>query len=296
MDYDTFRLAVALADTGDLGKAGARAGGIGKRTVTARIAQLERRIGALLFDHSGKTVRLTPAGEAFVGEARLALAASERAERLARAVAGRPDTIAIGVAAGALFGPLRDIAEDPAWAEAGLAPEIHDLQAADQLQALADGRLVLGFLSPPFAATPRLEHRIVAASKWSAAVPQADAHLRKTVSLANLARKPLVMLDRALAPLVHDGLIGAFRATGADPHVAQSAREWPSVLAMVALGLGSALVPSVIAKRLTVDGATILPLAEAADLPPWTTACAWMPQPPGSRAAEAIALVKKRLG
>ncbi|MFX7739735.1 LysR substrate-binding domain-containing protein, partial [Acinetobacter baumannii] len=87
------------------------------------------------------------------------------------------------------------------------------------------------------------------------AVPEADAHLRKTVSLANLARKPLVMLARDQAPLIHDGLLAALRATGAEPHVAQSGREWPSVLAMVALGLGSALVPSTIAKRLTVEGA-----------------------------------------
>lgn len=296
MDYETFRLAVALADSGDLGEAGTRAGGVGKRTVTARIAQLERRIGALLFDHSGKSIRLTPAGEAFVGEARLALAASERAERLARAVADRPETIAIGVASGALFGPVRDIVEDPAWAEAGLAPDIHDMPAGDQLQALADGRLVLGFLAPPFAATPRLDHRIVAVSKWSAAVPETDAHLRKTVSLANLARKPLVMLARDQAPLIHDGLLAALRATGADPYVAQTGREWSSVLAMVALRLGSALVPSTIAKRLTIDGATILPLIEANDLPPWTTACAWMPQPPGSRGAQAIALVRSRFG
>ncbi|WP_204266521.1 hypothetical protein, partial [Enterobacter hormaechei] len=45
------------------------------------------------------------------------------------------------------------------------------------------------------------------------------AQLRKTVSLANLARKPLVVLARDQAPLIHDGLLAALRATGADPYV-----------------------------------------------------------------------------
>jgi DNA-binding transcriptional LysR family regulator len=296
MDHESLRLAVALADTGDLARAGDIAGGLGKRTVTARIAQLERRVGAVLFDHSAKPVRLTLAGQAFVGEARLSLAASERAERLARAIAARPETIAIGATPAALYGPVRALVEDPAWAEAGLAPSVHEADGPEQLAALADGRLVLGFLTPPFAPTPRLAHCLTPGSKWSAVVPEADARLRKTVSLANLARKPLVMLDPAAAPLVHEGLIGALRATGAEPQVAQTARDWTSAMAMVALGLGSALVPSAIAKAVTMTGATVLPLVETGDLSPWPTACAWMPQPPGSRAAEAIDLVKRLFG
>jgi DNA-binding transcriptional LysR family regulator len=294
-DLAALRLAVAVADTGDLATAGASIG-IGKRTAAARIAQLERRVGALLFDHAGKTIRLTPAGEAFIGEARLALAAIERAGRLARATAGRPETIPIGVASDALFGPIRDLVEDPAWAEAGLAPELHMMPAEDQIGALADGRLVMGFATPPVGALPRLEQRIVATSKWSAVVPDAEARLRKTVSLANLTRKPLVMLAHRHAPLALDGLIAALRATGAEPYIAQRAEDWVGVAAMVALGLGSALVPSTVAKRMAVVGATVLPLVEANDLPAWPTACIWLPQPPGSRGAAAITLVKARFG
>ncbi|MCZ0737509.1 LysR family transcriptional regulator [Phreatobacter sp. AB_2022a] len=294
MDHETFRLAVALAETGDLGKAGTAAGGLGKRTVTARIAQLERRVGALLFDHSGRVVTATPAGEAFVAEARLALAAGERAERLARAVATRPAAVAIGVASGALFGPARSLVEDPAWAEAGLRPQFHDMSGPDQARALAAGRLVLGFLTPPVAATPRLDHVVVARSAWSAVVPAAEAHLRRSASLPGLARKPLVMLAQEEAPLAHDGLVAALRATGTEPYLAQAARTWPSVIALVALGLGSALVPSDIAKAVAVEGAAVLPLTEASGLQPWITVCAFLPQPPGSRDAEAVALVKRR--
>lgn len=293
MDFDLLRLAVALIDDGDLAAAGKRLS-IGRRQAAARVAQLERRVGAILFDHSGGTVRLTPAGEAFIGEARLSLAAAERAGRLALAVAGRPHRIDIGVNATALIGPVRDLVEDPAWGEAGLSPVLHEMRGEEQLAGLADGRLVMGFLTPPFAAPPRLQHRVIAGLNWVAAVPAQDAHLRRSASLAALARKPLIMIAREQAPLVHDGLLGAFRATGTEPQIAQQGHQWTSILAMVALGLGSTLVPKLVAKRITVDGAVILPLADGTELPPWPIALAHMPQPTGSRASDAIKLAIQR--
>lgn len=292
---DTLRLAVALADSGDLGGAGS-ALGIGKRTAAARIAQLERAVGAVLFDHSGKRVRPTAAGDAFIGEARLALAAFGRAGRLARDIAERPETIGIGTTADALFGPVRDLIGDAAFAEEGFVPAFQVLPAEAQIAALAEGEIAVGFLTPPVPPLPRLAHKLVATSKWSAVVPDAEARLRKTASLANLARKPLVMLARERASLIVDGTMAALRGTGAEPHVMQEAPDWAAVTAMVGLGLGSALVPSMVAKQLAVAGATVLPLVEAGDLPPWVTAAVWLPQPAGSRAARAIEIVRSRSG
>lgn len=295
VDGQILALAVALADTGDLTAAGA-ALGIGRRTAAARIGQLERRIGVVLFDHGGSAVRLTPAGDVFIAEARLSLAAAARAARLAAEVAGRAPAIGIGVTGDAMLGPLRDLFEDPAWIESGLSAALHDGPLEAQVAALGAGRLAMVFAPPPLPAYPRMVHSQVAASKWSALVPDAEARLRKTASLAALARKPLVMLAREEAALAHDGVLAALGATGAAPLVAQEARSWAGVAAMVALGLGSALVPSVVAKRLAVTGATVLPLADAAGVPPWTVSCIWLPQPAGTAAATAIALVRSRLG
>jgi DNA-binding transcriptional LysR family regulator len=294
-DFATLRLALALADTGDLAAAGGIAG-VGKRTAAARIAQLERQTGAVLFDHSGGRVRLTPAGEAFVVETRLAFASLGRAGRLALEVAEAPNRIGIGASSDALAGPVRDLLEDPAWIEENFAVRLDVLPAQEQAAALADGRIVLGFVAPPLPVLPRLASKIVASSKWSAVVPDAEARLRKTVSLSNLARKPLVMLERNRAALAVDGVLAALGATGMQPMVAQEAPDWASVVALVALGLGSALVPSSLARRLSVQGATVMPLVETESLPPWTTTAIWLPQPAGTRAARAIAIVRSRQG
>ncbi|WP_296572922.1 LysR family transcriptional regulator [Phreatobacter sp.] len=295
LELDALRIAIGLADTGDLTAAGALLG-VGRRTAAARIAQLERRIGVVLFDHAGKSVRLTAAGDAFVAEIRLSLAAAARAARLAREVSDRAETIGLGVTDEAMLGPLRDLFEDPAWSEASFQPRLLHAPLDRQMAALAEGRLAMVFTTPPLPAHPRIQHRPVATSKWSALVPDAEARLRKTASLSNLARKPLVMLAREKAALAHDGVLAALQATGTVPHVAQVADSWTGVAAMVSLGIGSALVPSVVTKRLAVAGATVLPLVEAEGLPAWTISCLWLPQPAGTAAAEAIALVKTRLG
>lgn len=292
-DLGTMKLALALADAGDLGAAG-RLAGVGKRTAAARIAQLERATGAVLFDHSGNRVRLTAAGEAFIGEARLALAALGRAERLAREAAEPSDIIGIGAVPEALVSVCRDLLDDPVWQDEGFAVRLHPMTREEQAQALSEGRIALGFVAPPLPVVPRLSSKLAATSKWSAVVPDADARLRKTASLSNLARKPLVMPDRATAPLAIDAVMAALGATGARPAIAQQAPDWASVMALVALGLGSALVPSAVAKRVAVQGATVMPLVEAEDLPPWTIAAIWLPQPTGSRAARAIQIVRSR--
>lgn len=294
-ELDTLRIAIALADSGDLTAAGAGFG-VGRRTAAARIAQLERHIGVVLFDHAGKAVSLTRAGEVFVAEARLSLAAAERAARLAREVSERAPTIGIGVTDDAMLGPLRDLFEDPAWIETGFVPELHHGALETQMSALAEGRVAMVFTAPPLPPHPRIVHKQVATSKWSALVPDAEARLRKTASLSNIARKPLVVLARDRAALAHDGLIAALQATGTLPTLAQEAESWAGVAVMVSLGLGSALVPSMVAKRLAITGATVLPLVEADGLPAWTISCLWLPQPSGTAAADAIALMKARLG
>jgi DNA-binding transcriptional LysR family regulator len=294
-DLGAMRLALALADAGDLGIAGKLAG-VGRRTAAARIAQLERATGAVLFDHSGARVRPTAAGDAFIGEARLALAALGRAERLAREVAEPSDIIGIGAVPDALIAICRELLDDPVWQDEGFTVRLHPMAREEQARALAEGRIALGFVAPPLPVMPRLSSKVVATSKWSAVVPDAEARLRKTASLSNLARKPLVTLERDAAPLAIDGLMATLGATGARPMVVQEAPDWAAVMALVALGLGSALVPSAVARRIAVQGATVMPLVEAEDLPPWTIAAIWLPQPAGTRAARAIQIVRARQG
>ena len=71
----------------------ARQLGYSQSAVSSQIAQLEAELGAPLFDRVGKTVRLTGAGETFLGYARTLLATVEQAQaalQLPQQISGRP--------------------------------------------------------------------------------------------------------------------------------------------------------------------------------------------------------------
>lgn len=83
-DWDDFRFFLAAAEAGNFSEA-SRALGASQPTVSRRIARLERRLGAALFDRTAHGVRLTATGERMLqvgeemrhllGRARMAVAA-----------------------------------------------------------------------------------------------------------------------------------------------------------------------------------------------------------------------------
>ena len=78
----------------------ARQLGYSQSAVSSQIAQLEGELGAPLFDRVGKTVRLTGAGETFLGYARTLLATVQQAQAVqhlsARAAAALPCPLPAG--------------------------------------------------------------------------------------------------------------------------------------------------------------------------------------------------------
>lgn len=81
------RYFVAVADDGQVTRA-ARRLNIAQPALSHAIAQLEAQLGTKLFERHPRGVRLTPAGEAFLEKARIALAATDAAELAARSHAG----------------------------------------------------------------------------------------------------------------------------------------------------------------------------------------------------------------
>lgn len=90
--------AVAVVDEGGF-TAAADAVGVTQPALSQSVAALERSLGVALFHRRGRQVRLTPAGEAFLGPARQVLRSAEAARQATEAVAdvraGRLDLVAI---------------------------------------------------------------------------------------------------------------------------------------------------------------------------------------------------------
>jgi DNA-binding transcriptional LysR family regulator len=97
LDVRRFRYFIAVAEEGQLTRAAQRLN-MAQPALSQAIAQLERQLDVALLERHARGIRLTPAGEAFLVQARAAVGAFERAEAVARGWSEpRRDVIELGL-------------------------------------------------------------------------------------------------------------------------------------------------------------------------------------------------------
>ena len=210
-----------------------------------QVRQLEGELGVELFGRTKRRVWLTEAGEAFLGEAYLALEQVERAAKAARrAGRGETGTLSVGFVGSAAYEVLPEILK----AFRGQYPDVEialeELTTAHQVRALEEGRIEIGFVRPPIERED-LAVRTVMREPLVAVLPSAHPLSGQgDVSLGALADEPFVVSPRRLGPSFYDRIIGACREAGFSPRVVQEAIQMQTVIGMVAAGIGVALVPA----------------------------------------------------
>jgi DNA-binding transcriptional LysR family regulator len=285
MELRQLRHAIAVADEGHFGRAAMRLG-MAQPPLSQSIARLERSLGVRIFDRGRSGSRPTEAGRHFLDEARSILAAAERAAHLARAAAAAEASVRIGFASNALWGPLPDLLS--LARHAGIAVRLAEMPTEPQLEALVRGHLDLGLVAPPFDAPSRLTVRDLGAERLVAALPAVRGHAMAETTLAALADE-LILFPEMQGPALHAKILAAFRSAGLSPRIAQEAQRMPTILTLVAAGLGCGLVPEGVPRRLPVPGVVFQPVKDGDGLPLWPLAVAHMPLPAKSPAAVLLA-------
>jgi DNA-binding transcriptional LysR family regulator len=213
--------------------------------LSLQIAQLEEEIGCRLFDRSDRRrVRLTPAGESFLEEARPLLDRVQHAvESARRAQAGEIGTLTVGLTSSMAYGVVPGLVRTFRKQNPGVAIRLLEMTTAQQERALLDRRLDLGFCYPP------LEHdgfrtAVVQEERLTLAVPESHPLARhREVRLRSLGPEAFLSFPRSLSPGLYDLILSACRQAELTPKFAQEATQLQTIIALVAAGLGVAIVP-----------------------------------------------------
>jgi len=214
--------------------------------LTQGIAQLERLLGARLFDRTKRSVRLTAAGEALLPQVRELLARAQGLPAQARAAAGGElGRLRIGFVSTVGFALL------PQWLRAFRARhpqvqmELIEATGDVQMEAFARGEIDAGFVlhSPDFVPSG-LDHLRVGREPLVLAVPEAHALAQaRRLALGAVLAEPLVIFPRRIVPSLHDAIFGMYHAAGREPRIAQEAIQMQTIVNLVSAGLGVAWVP-----------------------------------------------------
>lgn len=247
MELRHLRYFVAVAEELHFGKAAERLR-IAQPPLSRQIRDLERELGTPLFVRGARKIELTPAGRAFLPEARLTLAQAERAQRTAqRAARGETGRLRVGfIDAATLSGVLPEVLAFFRMHLPSIGLSLFEMDPTQQAEALRDGRIDLSIVQSPFPdPEPRLRVESVFQDPLIAALPPGH-HLarRSRIAVADLANEAFVLIPRSVAATLYDDVIARCRAAGFSPRIVQEAIGWQTVLSLVTAGMGVALVPS----------------------------------------------------
>ena len=245
MELKQLRAFVAVAEELHFGRA-AEALHTTQPALSARVRGLETELGVRLLFRTTRTVRLSPAGESFLPEARRTLEQASRAARAARETgAAGAESLRIGGVDSATAGLLPTVVGAFRAARPATDIEVVEMLSGQALHCLRNRTLDIAFSRVPAPPNdPSLSSRPVLDERLFVAVG-ADHRLAraKAPRLASVAAEPLVIPARAHRPILFDIVHDYFRSKGFEPNVHQEVNERHVAIAMVAAGLGVAIVP-----------------------------------------------------
>ena len=243
---------VAVGEAGSIALASERVN-ISSPSISAAIAQLEREFGLPLFvRHHAQGLAPTLAGRRMLEQARLVLVAAEALGDLAGDLTGSArGTISVGC--------LTTIAQFvlPALRRGfeTLYPEIrlrhHAFNQAELFSALRRARIDVALTYDLEIPADLTFAPLIDLPPY--AMVDADHPLagRATVSLTELARFPMVLLD---LPLSADYFLSVFDSTGPRPVIAERTRDMAVMRSLVANGFGYSIANVRPLNRLSPDG------------------------------------------
>ncbi|WLP91966.1 LysR substrate-binding domain-containing protein [Gordonia sp. NB41Y] len=263
MELRHLRYFAAVAETCHFGQAAAMLH-VAQPALSYAIRQLESELDVTLFTRTTRQVALTPAGEFLKTEADRILADVDTAvDGVRRIAAGRSGVVRLGLTGIAAFSHLPRIARAVKQALPDVELRISsDMLTPMQCTALQSGELDLGVLRPPVVGDG-FEVRTIDVEP-QVLVVSADHRLavEPVISMVDLRNEPFVMYD-SRDSAVNDATVRSCRRAGFVPQRAHDASGTPVLLALVAAGLGVAVLPASV-RALPLDGLVMRELTDAA--------------------------------
>jgi DNA-binding transcriptional LysR family regulator len=248
------RYFLAVAETLHFGKAAATLG-IAQPPLSQQIKNLERILGYALFDRTTRGVRLTRVGQFFVERARQTLAKMRDDVQMTRRLgAGKEGVLNVGFSGSAMLTALPKAIESYRRMFPNVELQLRELVTAEQIPALLDGSLSLGFLRDG-EPTSGLAIEPILRETFVVVLPAAHklAKKKRAILPVELKDEPFVFFDRRMGSLAFDRAIACCEDAGFRPNIVQYAPQWTTALRLIAAGLGVSLAPACVG-RLTMLG------------------------------------------
>lgn len=261
MELQQLRYFVAVAETENVARAAERLH-ISQSPLSRQIRQLEDHLGLQLFERIKQRVRLTPAGRAFLDEARDLLIQAERIEERARQVGkGEACSLSIGYCEGIIHnGRLPAALRRFRSAHPRVNLKLAAMRSGEQIDALERSLIDIAFVYNLPKPSETLTSRLLTSEPF--VIAMADDHPlaeKATIAPSDLDGMPWIALPKAINPAARERFLAACASCGFTPDIQFEVAQVSTTLGLVSARLGVAIMQASM-QRMSPPGVVFKPM------------------------------------
>jgi len=260
-DISLLRCFVTVAEEMHFGRAAERMN-MSQPPFSRQIQILEHVLAVKLLERTSRSVKLTPAGQIFLPEARHILKLLDNATLLAKRVAlGKSGSLKIGFTAMAAFGGLPRLIAASRREFPHVELILQEASSTDQLRKLNSSEIDFAILRPPIEQT-QLQSLCFSTESLIAALPASHSlSERPKIRLRDLTGEAFISYLPYEAYYLFNLVGDLLAAAGATPNYVQQLTQVHSVMALVQAGMGISIVPES-AKMLNFSNVVLRPIED----------------------------------
>jgi len=265
-DFRQLRYFIAVAEELNFTRAAQRLH-LSQPPLSQQIQALEQDLGVRLLERDKRNVSLTAPGRMFLDQARQILAMADEARtQVAEAAAGFSGHLKLAYTVSVSFHPalpqtLLRLGQNAPNVRVWLS----EMYSEPQFSALRNGQIDVGFVRDvPTHEDDARALRIDVIDREPLVLALPSGHRlagRQRVELSEVAGDPFVVQPRELAATLYDRLVRLAAKAGFHPVIRQHAQQINGLLALVAAGIGLALVPASM-QVVKLAGVSYVPLGD----------------------------------
>jgi DNA-binding transcriptional LysR family regulator len=245
LDIRQLHYFVAVAEEENVGRAAEKLH-ISQSPLSRQIAQLEEKLGLMLFERTQQRIRLTRDGHTFLAETKALLTHANRLESLGKRL-GRGDEggLCIGYLENAMHsGVLPNALRELRKTRPAVHVALYNYHSLDQLEGLRQRSLDIALVcAPPAPDDPDLDASQVLNDPMLLAIPE-DHRLATALNMtpADLGAENWIGVLHKEIEKSHNNFVAACARAGFTPQIRMEATEPLAALGLVAAGLGLTMI------------------------------------------------------
>lgn len=279
MEIKTLKSFVAVATFKNFSTA-ARELNIVQPAISRQITNLEKELGVCLLWRNTREVRVTPAGESLLRDAKKIIASETAAkEQAQKAAEGKTGRLLIGYLGPACFTFIPDLVRMYATCYPEVEIKLREMTVQQQLDMFEVGQLDIGFSrSLPTAYHKEFSVEDIYMDTLIAVIPKRHPLAKsKSLRLHELQKERFILFSRLEAAGLFDQIISVCQEEKFAPAISSQPENMQMLLTEVAAGLGVSVVPACV-KRMYTKGCVFVPIYK--QKPSIATQLHYRPDPP----------------